>query len=59
MPAPRTGLRRLPPHGWLGLGLVGGGIFGWFGVSWMLGYGVRTRPIFFIGLILRFRSLRQ
>jgi glycosyltransferase involved in cell wall biosynthesis len=36
----------------LALGVIGGGIFTWFGVSWLLGQGVRTRPIFFIGLIL-------
>ena len=34
------------------LGLIGGVIFGAFVVSWMLGNPIRTRPIFFIGLIL-------
>jgi len=34
------------------LGLVGGGIFTGFVVSWMLGHPIHTRPIFFIALIL-------
>jgi hypothetical protein len=34
------------------LGLAGAVIFGAFVVSWLLGNPVRTRPIFFIGLIL-------
>jgi len=34
------------------LGVVGGGIFAGFVVSWLMGHGVRMRPIFFIGLIL-------
>jgi glycosyltransferase involved in cell wall biosynthesis len=36
----------------LALGVVGGGILGAFAVSWLFGQPVRTRPIFFIGLIL-------
>ena len=34
------------------LGLVGGGIFTGFVVSWVLGHPIHTRPIFFIALIL-------
>jgi glycosyltransferase involved in cell wall biosynthesis len=34
------------------LGVIGGGIFLAFVVSWGLGHPVRMRPIFFIGLIL-------
>ena len=34
------------------LGLVGGGIFTGFVVSWILGNPIHTRPIFFIALIL-------
>lgn len=34
------------------LGLAGGGIFSGFVVSWAMGNAIRTRPIFFIGLIL-------
>ena len=34
------------------LGVVGGGIFTYFVVHWALGGPVRTRPLFFIGLIL-------
>ncbi len=34
------------------LGVVGGGIFTAFVISWGLGHPVRMRPIFFIGLIL-------
>jgi glycosyltransferase involved in cell wall biosynthesis len=36
----------------LGLGVLGGGILGAFAVSWLFGQPVRTRPIFFLGLIL-------
>ncbi|HET9233675.1 MAG TPA: glycosyltransferase family 2 protein [Candidatus Eisenbacteria bacterium] len=36
----------------LWLGLIGGGIFTGFVVSWILGNPIRTRPIFFIALIL-------
>ncbi len=34
------------------LGLVGGGIFTGFVVSWALGHPIHMRPIFFIALIL-------
>ncbi len=34
------------------LGVVGGGIFGGFVISWAMGNPIRTRPIFFIALIL-------
>jgi hypothetical protein len=36
----------------LGLGLLGGGILSGFMVTWLAGQAVRTRPLFFIGLIL-------
>ena len=36
----------------LGLGLLGGAILIWFGITWATGGAVRMRPIFFIGLIL-------
>jgi glycosyltransferase involved in cell wall biosynthesis len=34
------------------LGVAGGGIFGGFVISWVMGNPIRTRPIFFIALIL-------
>jgi glycosyltransferase involved in cell wall biosynthesis len=34
------------------LGLLGGGIFAGFVVSWLFGHAIHTRPIFFIALIL-------
>jgi len=34
------------------LGILGMLIFAGFAISWLTGHGVRTRPIFFIGLIL-------
>jgi len=40
------------------LGFTGVGIFGAFVVSWLLGHPVRTRPIFFIGLILMILAIQ-
>jgi len=39
-------------------GLVGGGIFTGFVVSWLLGHPIHTRPIFFIALILMILAIQ-
>ena len=54
--------RRSPLHvfGRIGLflGIIGGGIFLGFVISWLAGQGVRMRPIFFIGLILMLLAMQ-